>query len=33
MSPSDPNSSNLWLIFALSTVVSWGLYGVFLHSG
>lgn len=22
-----------WLIFALMTVVSWGLYGVFLHSG
>lgn len=23
----------MWLIFALMTVVSWGLYGVFLHSG
>ncbi|NUO80840.1 hypothetical protein HUU05_12240 [candidate division KSB1 bacterium] len=22
-----------WLLFALMTVVSWGLYGVFLHSG
>jgi hypothetical protein len=22
-----------WLIFALMTVVSWGLYGIFLHSG
>ena len=22
-----------WLIFALMTVVSWGLYGVFLHKG
>ncbi len=22
-----------WLIFALMTVVSWGLYGVFLHTG
>jgi hypothetical protein len=22
-----------WLVFALMTVVSWGLYGVFLHSG
>jgi hypothetical protein len=22
-----------WLIFALMTVISWGLYGVFLHSG
>jgi len=26
-------SSMAWLIFALMTVVSWGLYGVFLHSG
>jgi len=26
-------SSMMWLIFALMTVVSWGLYGVFLHSG
>jgi len=26
-------SSITWLIFALMTVVSWGLYGVFLHSG
>lgn len=25
--------ANTWLIFALMTVVSWGLYGVFLHSG
>src|SRR6266852_3995180 len=22
-----------WLLFALMTVVSWGVYGVFLHSG
>ena len=22
-----------WLLFALLTVVSWGLYGIFLHSG
>ena len=22
-----------WLIFALMTVLSWGLYGIFLHSG
>jgi hypothetical protein len=28
---SQPNMT--WLIFALMTVVSWGLYGVFLHSG
>jgi len=31
------NSSNTpglaWLLFSLSTVVCWGLYGVFLHSG
>ncbi|MDZ7362199.1 MAG: hypothetical protein ONB46_15955 [candidate division KSB1 bacterium] len=26
-------SSMTWLIFALMTVASWGLYGVFLHSG
>ncbi|MGH7595440.1 MAG: hypothetical protein ACREOI_03770 [bacterium] len=28
---SQPNMT--WLIFALMTVVSWGLYGVLLHSG
>ena len=28
---SNPSSS--WLIFALLTVVSWGLYGVLLHTG
>lgn len=26
-------SGNLWLLFALLTVASWGLYGVFLHTG
>ena len=26
-------SGNLWLTFALSTVATWGLYGVLLHSG
>lgn len=26
-------SSNLWMVFAFMTVVSWGLYGVFLHMG
>lgn len=33
--PSDqPQHSDLtWLIFALMTVVSWGVYGVFLHTG
>ena len=25
--------SNLWLLFALMTVASWGLYGIFLHMG
>jgi drug/metabolite transporter (DMT)-like permease len=25
--------SNLWIAFALLTVATWGLYGVFLHSG
>ena len=27
------SSSNVWLAFALATVVSWGLYGVLLHMG
>jgi hypothetical protein len=32
--PADTTSSgNLWLSFALMTVASWGLYGIFLHSG
>jgi drug/metabolite transporter (DMT)-like permease len=33
---TDTNASQpgmTWLIFALMTVLSWGLYGVFLHSG
>ena len=30
---TDQPSSLTWLIFALMTVVSWGVYGVFLHSG
>ncbi len=30
--PAQP-SGNLWLTFALMTVVAWGLYGIFLHSG
>lgn len=28
-----PESKNLWLTFALLTVVCWGLYGIFLHAG
>ncbi|MEE8467777.1 MAG: hypothetical protein V3T22_04950 [Planctomycetota bacterium] len=27
------SSGNLWLTFALMTVIAWGLYGIFLHSG
>ena len=29
MSPSG----NLWIVFALLTVASWGVYGIFLHTG
>ena len=29
----DSPSGNLWIFFALMTVASWGLYGVFLHMG
>lgn len=29
----DPMSSYSWLVFALGTVVTWGLYGIFLHMG
>jgi hypothetical protein len=32
MSPNG-TPSNLWMVFALMTVASWGLYGVFLHMG
>ena len=28
-----PNTSSSWLIFALLTVISWGLYGILLHTG
>ena len=31
--PQNTEHSITWLIFALMTVVSWGLYGIFLHSG
>lgn len=32
--PETPGaSSNLWMAFALMTVASWGLYGIFLHLG
>ena len=34
MTPTDTHQAGMtWLAFALMTVVSWGLYGVFLHSG
>ncbi len=34
MPPSQTDQSNLtWIVYSLLTVVSWGLYGVFLHSG
>jgi hypothetical protein len=33
MSPQAQPSGNLWLAFALATVLAWGLYGVLLHLG
>lgn len=33
MPAQSTDHSLTWLLFALMTVVSWGLYGVFLHSG
>ena len=33
MPDSSGAQGNLWLTFALMTVASWGLYGVFLHMG
>ena len=29
----DGQSSSLWIVFALSTVLCWGLYGICLHTG
>ena len=29
----ESSSGNLWIVFAFMTVISWGLYGVFLHMG
>ena len=29
--PQGPGMT--WLVFALLTVVSWGVYGIFLHTG
>ena len=33
MQTADPQPSLAWLIFSLMTVLSWGVYGVLLHSG
>jgi hypothetical protein len=33
MSAQAQPSGNLWLVFALATVLAWGLYGVLLHLG
>jgi drug/metabolite transporter (DMT)-like permease len=33
MGNGQANASGSWLMFALMTVASWGVYGVFLHTG
>jgi hypothetical protein len=33
MQPAETQNSITWLLFAFLTVVSWGVYGVFLHNG
>src|SRR5258705_7600565 len=33
MAASSSSTGMTWLVFALLTVVSWGVYGVFLHTG
>ncbi len=33
MAAQSQTPGNLWLVFALATVASWGLYGVLLHLG
>jgi drug/metabolite transporter (DMT)-like permease len=33
MTMSESSSLPLWLIFTLTTVVSWGVYGIMLHTG
>jgi hypothetical protein len=30
---ADQNSGMMWLVYALITVATWGVYGVFLHTG
>ena len=31
--PDDGQTTGTWMIYALSTVVCWGLYGILLHTG
>ena len=31
--PDDGQNSSLWMMFALTTVVCWGVYGILLHTG
>ena len=31
--PEDGQATSLWMIYALTTVVCWGLYGILLHTG
>jgi drug/metabolite transporter (DMT)-like permease len=31
--PDDAQSTNLWMLFALTTVACWGVYGILLHTG
>src|ERR1044072_5410262 len=33
MSPESSSPGSAWLMYSLLTVVSWGIYGVFLHTG
>ena len=33
MQTSDPQPGLAWLVFSLMTVISWGVYGVLLHTG
>lgn len=33
MAENSPSPGLTWLLFALLTVISWGVYGVFLHTG
>src|SRR5215207_9079075 len=33
MADNSQSAGSTWLLFALMTVVSWGVYGVFLHTG